>query len=288
MIAPLASKSFTLVHPENYKYFLSKYSYFSYIDAYNTVNDEYLDDDNLIYLFLVPDIKKKLTSNKDYFNLDETEFKLSEREKNFVYTVLNESGNEGMSSNVEIVDPNIKKYSINVILRYFEGFEKTQIATDIRSRLNDYFLSMKRTDKIPKSDLIRIIEEIEGIDSVNIFFLSEENETAIRNGYYIKKTTKITPTIPFLKSNEGGKKRFVFFDKQVIETKVNIPSGTDPNLGLDDFGDIELTRSDLVLIRGGWEDRKGTLIEDDVKIGKQAGLSIYFKDKIELLENMNV
>ena len=48
----MQSNSFVLANPNNYIYYLSKYDFWSFIDAYNTKNDEYLDDDNIIYLFL--------------------------------------------------------------------------------------------------------------------------------------------------------------------------------------------------------------------------------------------
>ena len=54
LIAPYASNSFVLANPNNYIYYLSKYDFWSFIDAYNTKDDEYLDDDNIIYLFLFP------------------------------------------------------------------------------------------------------------------------------------------------------------------------------------------------------------------------------------------
>ena len=73
LIAPYQSNSFVLANPNNYIYYLSKYDFWSFIDAYNTKNDEYLDDDNIIYLFLIPDVKKKLTSDLDYFSVPEVE-----------------------------------------------------------------------------------------------------------------------------------------------------------------------------------------------------------------------
>ena len=44
LIAPYQSNSFVLANPNNYIYYLSKYDFWSFIDAYNTKDDEYLDD----------------------------------------------------------------------------------------------------------------------------------------------------------------------------------------------------------------------------------------------------
>jgi hypothetical protein len=280
IIAPLASKSFVLISPENYQYFLSRYNNLSYIEAYNTYNDEYLDDDNIVYLFLLPDVKSKLTSGNDYFTIDENEFTLDNDEIKMLYSVLNESGNEGLSSEVDIVEPIIKKYAVTVILRYFEGFQTETISKEIRTQLNDYFLTVNRRDKIPKSDLIAIIEGIEGIDSVNVYFTSKENEAAIANGYYYKEYTKVEPTTPFLQEGEGNKKRYIFFNKEIIKTKINLTANEDPNLGLDEFGDITIGQNELPIIRGGWNDRYGNYYDEEPKQAQPSSLTIYFKDQI--------
>ena len=60
LIAPLQSHGFVLATPDNYEAFLSQYGMFSYLDAYSTTDDGYLDDDNVIYLFMLPDVKRKL------------------------------------------------------------------------------------------------------------------------------------------------------------------------------------------------------------------------------------
>ena len=280
LIAPLASKSFVLANPENYEYFLSKFNYFSYIDAFNQTDDEYLDDDNIIYLFLLPDISRKLSSDEDYFSLPLSEFTITADEKKIIVAAINESGRQLTSTELQFVDPEIKKYAINVVLRTIEGYDVGVIRNKIRTSLNDYFLNVKRRDKIPKSDLIAIIEGIEGVDSVSVFFVSEENETAIKNGYYTKKTYKVSPTTPFLQEGEGNKKRFVFFNKELIETKIMLGTNEDPNLGLDEFGDITIGLTDLAVIRGGWQDRDGVYYEATPAEGKSSSLSIYFNGTV--------
>ena len=280
LIAPLASKSFVLANPENYEYFLSKFNYFSYIDAFNQTDDEYLDDDNIIYLFLLPDISRKLSSDEDYFSLPLSEFTITGDEKKIIVAAINESGRQLTSTELQFIDPLIKKYAVNVVLRTIEGYDVGVIRNKIRTSLNDYFLNIKRRDKIPKSDLIAIIEGIEGVDSVNVFFVSEENETAIKNGYYIKKTYKVSPTTPFLQEGEGNKKRYVFFNKELIETKITIAANQDPNLGLDEFGDITIGLTDLAVIRGGWQDRDGVYYEDTPTEGKSSSLNIYFNGTV--------
>jgi hypothetical protein len=287
-IAPLASKSFALVSPDNYEYFLARYNTFSYIDAYNTANDEYLDDDNVTYLFILPDVNRKITSDIDYFTLPENEFTLDSIEKKAIRAAINESGQQGTTSEVTIVDPTVRRYALNIVLRYFDGYDIDVLRNNIRTKLSEYFLSVKRRDKIPKSDIVAMIEAVEGIDSVNVFFVSEQNEAAIRNGYYIKSTSKVSPTTPFLQEGEGGKKRYVFFNKEVIDTKVNLLPGEDPRLGLDEFGDISISDQELPIIRGGWSDRNDTYYNEFPVNGQPSSLSIYFKEKIKSTLNTRI
>jgi hypothetical protein len=72
----------------------------------------------------------------------------------------------------------------------------------------------------------------------------------------------------------------VFFNKELIETKIPIATGEDPNLGLDEFGDITIGLRDLAIIRGGWTDRDGVYYEPTPVEGRASSLSIYFKGTV--------
>ena len=264
LIAPYQSNSFVLANPNNYIYYLSKYDFFSFIDAYNTKDDKYINDDNIIYLFLIPDINKKITSDKDYFNVDINEFTLTSDEKAQVLEIINKSGRQVVSAEVRINDPIVKKYAINVVARWIEGYDKDELITAIRNTLNDYFLKVNRRDRIPRSDLISLIEDIPGIDSLNLFFISEENEKAIRDGFYFIPVYGIDPATD---------------QKVLIENKkITINIDDDPQLGLDEFGDIKIESGDLVLIRGGWGDRKGNYFEETPIKNGLGSLNVFFKN----------
>jgi len=267
LIAPRASRSFVLANPNNYIYYLSKYDFFSFIDAYNTKDDQYLDDDNIIYLFLIPDIKKKLTTNTDYFNVPTGEFVLTEGEKEQVIDILNQSGRQVVTAEVRIKDVIIKRYVLNIVLRYYDNVDKGEISNQIRKRLNDYFLNVNRRDRIPRSDLVAIIEGITGVDSVSVFYLSEENEAAIRNGYYFVPVYGTDPVT----------------DQQVLieNKKIMLTEGQDPQLGLDEFGDVVIGLDELAIIRGGWEDRNGNFYEEVPADNTLCSLNVFFKEAIQ-------
>jgi hypothetical protein len=281
LIAPLQSHSFVLATPENYESFLSKYGMFSYLDAYNTTEDGFIDDDNVIYLFMLPDTARKLTKNNDYFNLNQEEFFFSEEEKNGILKTLEQSGQQMVTTEVKIVEPKVQYFRMDIKVRYFEGFDKSNIYADIRSKISNYLINITRRDRLPKSDIIALLEGVEGIDSVNVRFVSEKEETARRNGYYTVETVTVTPSTPVLEEIGNGKQKYVFFKRTVTTNNINFEPGAalpESVINLDSFGDIILEKEEVALFRGGWQDRDGAVVLDDVKIGEMAALSIYFDE----------
>jgi len=281
LIAPLQSHSFVLATPDNYEAFLSRYGMFSYLDAYNTTDDGYLDDDNVIYLFMLPDTAKKLTKNNDYFNLSQEEFFFSEDEKNGILKVLEDSGQQMVTTEVKIVEPSIQYFRMDIKVRYFEGYDKLNVYTLIRSKISDYLINITRRDRLPKSDIIALIEGVEGVDSVNVRFVSEREETARRLGYYTSETVTVTPSTPVLEDIGNGKQKYVFFKRTVVKNTVNFEPGAalpESVINLDSFGDIILDKEEVALFRGGWQDRDGITVLDDSKMGEMAALSVYFDE----------
>ena len=281
IMTPLASKSFVLATPDNYEYFLSRYNMFSYIDAYNTTDDQYLDDDNVIYIFAVPDAKKKLAKNQDYFSMPEQEMFLDQGEYDAMHKVLEDSGQQMVTTEVVFVKPQVRHYSMDINIRYFEGYTKEEIYNSVRSKVSEYLLNITRRDKLPKSDIIYILEEIEGIDAVNIRFISETEETARRQGYYESVNVSVVPQEPVtLETIGNGKQKYVFFKKIEDVKLVTVDESTqipDHVRGLDQWGDIIMEKEEVAVFRGGWLDRDGDLIEDDVLMNAEAAVSINFE-----------
>ena len=280
IMTPLASKSFVLATPDNYEYFLSRYGQFSYVDAYNTTSDEYLDDDNVIYIFATPDVRKKLATGQDYFSIPENEMFFDQNEYDKMSQVIQDSGQQMVTTEVVFVKPKVRKYSMDVNIRYFEGFTKEEIFNDVRAAVSDYMLNVTRRDKLPKSDIIYILEEIEGIDAVNIRFISETEETARRLGYYESVTTTVQPQEPVLLEDIGnGKQKYIFF-KKIDEVKtVDVDESTVipyTVAGLDQWGDIIMEKDEVAVFRGGWQDRDGDDIVDTALINAEAALSVNF------------
>tara|TARA_B100000900_G_scaffold378948_1_gene363484 strand:- start:576 stop:998 length:423 start_codon:yes stop_codon:yes gene_type:complete len=116
-----------------------------------------------------------------------------------------------------------------------------------------------------------MIETVSGVDSVNVQFVSQKNEAAIRNGHYFK--TVIPPPA---------------FGQSVVEQRVKVelkknPAGKvieDPNLGLDKFGDIIIGLNELPIIRGGWNDREDVFYSTDIKSNNVSSINIVVDETI--------
>ncbi len=246
LVAPKTSRSLVLANPVNYIIFLEKFNIFSIIDAFTTFDDINIEDDNVIYLFLVPDVRKRLKSNETYFSIEENRFLMSETQKNKVLDLIERSGSKIVTTIVQIVDPVISRYVINIAILMFEGYSEDNIREVILQRLSDYFITIRRRDRIPRSDLITIIEGIEGIDSVNLSIVSEKDELE-----YVKWQALPTAT------------------RDLIPEPLPI--------GLDEFGDIIIKTKELPLIRGGWADRRNIIYESTINADKPSSVNVMVK-----------
>lgn len=254
ILAPKTSRSYVLANPDNYITFFEKFGTFSIIEAFNTFDDKYLDDDNIIYALLVPDITKKLKTNETYFDIKESEFVLTTSQKNRILQVIEESGQKIVTTEVKILDPKISKYVINILITVFEGNDIDNIKGQIVDLISTYFINIRRRDKIPRSDLIAIIESITGVDSVTVFFLSDKNEK------YAKSVANLSDNDP--------KKRIV--------------------LGLDEFGDITFDKDEIALIMGGWSDRAGLYYDKGADFDKLSSINIDVRKIVPVSYNTEI
>ena len=241
LVAPKTSRAFVFANAENYEIYLQRFNIFSQIEAFSTFGDDFLDDDNVIYLFLIPDVSINLLTGQDYFDIPVENFILTTSQKLSILNLIEDSGQMIATTVVKILDPQIQNYVGNLILSIFEGYDPEVIKDKARTSIAEYFLNLKRRDRVPKSDIIAIVEAIEGVDSVSFYFVGQANE-------------------------------------EYHSTIDNLPNASAAQLnrqiGLDDFGDIIINSGELVLLRGGWSDRYGTAYEVGIVSGKPSALNI--------------
>jgi hypothetical protein len=241
LVAPKTSRAFVFANAENYEIYLQRFNLFSQIQAFSTFGDQFLDDDNVVYLFLIPNVTVDLLLGQDYFDVPAENFVLSQSQKLRILNLLEDSGQMLATTVVKILDPQIQNFVGNLILSVFEGFDTEIIQDKCRTAISEYFLNLKRRDRIPKSDIIAIVEGIEGVDSVSFYFVGQANE-------------------------------------EYHASVDNLPNASAAQLnrliGLDVYGDIVINAGELVLMRGGWTDRYGTTYEVGIVPGKPSALNI--------------
>jgi hypothetical protein len=173
LVAPHTSKSFALVNEKHYEILLRKLNLFSMIRIF-------IDkiDGRLLNLFLVLDSRKAFKNSLDYFGASLDKFVMNDYQKNKILQYIEKSGSKLISTDIRILDPVISRYVINVSIIVFDDIATEIIKRDIYYALGNFFIENTRRGRIPRSDLIKIIEEINGVDTVQVSLISEKNEIA--------------------------------------------------------------------------------------------------------------
>ncbi len=249
-IMPFVSRNFVLARPQQYIFLLKRLNLFSQIDAFTTERDTDFDnqdsnDDSVVYLFLVPNISLFITGGNSYFDLDMNAFYLEDSEKNKVEVWLRTQGIMSIGTAVKILDPVIVKYVVNLYIRIFDDAIEDNIRAEILNKLSIFFANIERRGRIDKSAIIKIIEEIDGIDSVGVDFICETNEKY--HGDFEAYKLSVMQSNP----NQDPSK----ITMQGYESNKTL--GLDPKLG-----DIVYTKNELPIIRGGWQTREGISFQE--------------------------
>ena len=193
--------------------------------------EEQKKDDNTVYLYLVPDVNQRIPANQNYYTCTMDSFVLTELEKKGILDLIEESGQRIITVDNAIMTIKYPRFVLNVSLVIYEGFELNNIREAIISVTSDYFLKNTRRDRIPQSDIVRIIENIEGVDSVTAWFDADKNNFQIYgNGYGLDEYGDILL------------ERFV----------------------VDAFGNKVTVKDLYPLIRGGFESWMGVTYDDSV------------------------
>ena len=145
------------------------------LDSLRIKYEESKMDDNIIYIYLVPDISKRLTAYENYFTCSIDRFRISEDEKDSIIGLINSSGQKVITVDNQIIDPVYVNFAINIFIQMWSTYDFNAVKSDIISQISDYLIKNTRRDRIPVSDFIRIVEGVDGVDSVTIFFDADKN-----------------------------------------------------------------------------------------------------------------
>ena len=170
---------------------LAQERYEELLDAqhtYDVMKGKYDDaklDDNVIYLYLIPDITKRLSVGENYFTCALDRFKLTDDEKTGILNLIENSGQKILTTENKILDPIFVKFAINIFIQMWDNYSFASVKSSIINALSNYFITNTRRDRIPVSDLIQLVENVPGVDSVSIIFDADKaNSVYYGDGKY--------------------------------------------------------------------------------------------------------
>ena len=216
------SRALVLADTKNYEQFINRFSFTGY-------NRTWSEPGSMIVSSLImKNYASQLSDGKSYFNLNDEDFVLSERQKETIIQAIDDSKQQLAGVIYQIFDPEIKHYAIYTYIKMKENIEydEENIREQIENLVGAFFANLNSDRYIPKSDIAILIRtNIPQIDSVDVYFISEENENAMIENHYTKHIYTYNP---------------VTGTYIIKDTEVFVPAGTDPGLGLDEHGNIYL------------------------------------------------
>lgn len=251
------SRAMVLADPKNYKQYINKFSFCGY-------NRTWCEEGSLIVNSLImKNYKLQLKNGLDYFSLKDEDFLLSESQKDVITNSIINSGQQLAGTVFNIFEPELCKYVIYCYIKMKEvSYDKNLIENKIKMLIGEFFSNIQSDIFIPKSDIIQLLKNnITEIDSVDIYFMSQKNEEALINSYYIKNNYIYNPS-------KGT------YD--LTKETVYVYGDEDPGIGLDEHGNIYLEdNSQFPVIMAGWSYRSSN--NDDVTVTVLEPLTIIFE-----------
>lgn len=258
-VIPFSSNNFILALPQQYSYQIKKLGVFSHVNAYERFGT--------IFIVATPNVRLFKNQNADYFTIDIRAFELDRYEKSKIDRYLRTSGTIQLTRRYKIDSPKLSYYVMNIFVIPYSDATDESVNAQILDKVSEYFLDLKRVDRIPKLDIIRELSSITDIHSVDIQFISKNNED-----YHKENMLRIQNKILNYDSrynNDISIKKSIDYDESLV-------LGIDPVLG-----DIIFEPEELPIIRGGWSDRNGNFYSSDIDGNQMKTVNIIRKGKVD-------
>lgn len=228
------SRSMVLSDSNAYKAFLNRFSFVGY-------NRTWSDPGSLVVNSMVMrNYNHNLKSGKDYFNLTEDDFNLTDIQKASIKNAIVASGQQLAGTTYNIIDIELCKYVCYMYIKLKDNStDHDMISNKIQELVGKFFGDIVSDSYVPKSDLINLIKEnVDSVDGVTCYFLSQRNEEAIINNYYYDRQKLYDPVTGTYRTKE---------------IRVSLRRGENPSLGLDAHGNIVIDANDqFPVLMGGW------------------------------------
>ena len=212
------SRSLVIASENNFKLFFNRFSFIGH------TNIHMKDNSLVVNTICTTNYGDKVKDTEEYFNAYfDNKILLSDSQKQMVKKTLDNSNKTFAGITIEFTDPDIYRYSIIMYLKAESKYDRDTIKSEISKVVMEYFKNIEsNTLFIPKSDIIKVVlDNVPTVESLDVTFISDKNETACIDGYYYKYTTGL-----YGDPNKWVKSKFVYDYNSI--------------LGLDEFGNIQL------------------------------------------------
>lgn len=229
------SRALVLADSNNFRNFLSKYSFVGYNRTWSEKGSMVINS------MVMQNHKLHMSRGSDYFKLTDQDFLLTPLQKASIKNALERSGQLLAGCTFNMVDIDLAKYALYVYVKLADAnISHEYISTQIKQYVGEFMSNTSSDSYIPKSDIIKVIKDnISGIDGINVYIISEDNEKAIMNGEYIDKTYRYNPSTGTYVTKE---------------TRIKVYPGDNPSLGLDTHGNILVDKDNqFPVFMGGWQ-----------------------------------
>ena len=225
------SRSNVLASEENFKLFLSRFSFIGQASVWSEENSTSIIISALSNYY-------NITNNiNDYFKSEISKFILTDKQKEIISTTINNSNKAFAGITITFKDPIIRRFAMICYVKTKFKYNQDDIKDNIRSKIAEYFTSLGTNKQfIAKSDLITLISNTDdNIDSFDFQFISELAESAFEKGYYDKYILHYNNQL------------YNYSTKRVLYEKDSQP-------GLDYYGNIQLdSKLEIPMLRGGFK-----------------------------------
>jgi hypothetical protein len=193
LIGPKVQKN-AIIHDKNsIEYYFYRMNYFRVVRAKRRENN---DNMNHYDTMVIPDLRLRIAANEDYFNVPIDKFLLSKLEKDRLLTSLIESYRLSSNINLNIISPKLKRFALTLFIKAYKiknGVITNEqiLLSKIRSMLSEYMINNSRINIIPHSDIVRVIDEIDEVDSVKVVFFPQYKEDVDQFGDIVVKENEL-------------------------------------------------------------------------------------------------
>lgn len=172
------------VTPASFRLFLKRFNFIGWCDVMTTAGSL------AVTALCLKNTDNLISEPSDYYNLSDNDMLLTDYEKTMVKTAMENSGKMFAGGSFDVTDPVIRHFAVVCYIKLASSAtERKSVTERVRAAFASYFMSIKQSALfISKSDIISKIMDAcsDVITAFDFDFISEANETAYKNGYYIK------------------------------------------------------------------------------------------------------